>query len=238
MPEYDRDLIGWAQAQAALLRADRLGEIDAEHIADEIEDVGAAQAVELQSGIRQILSRLINLQLSPSHDRRHVWIAELFELRAQLETRAVNIPMERIAELFARAWPQAHRAGAGLDVPAECPYTLDQVLDSSFLPLVVEDESTRSVFLGFDLNRGSAELPHFEIRALAMIGAGLLTRHRGDEKAIRKLGDLARKFDGYRENETVKALAQLLDEAADPHDLDDDTAMRELTKLLKSRGVI
>ena len=139
MPEYDQDLlIGWAQAQAELLRAGRLDEIDAEHIADEIEDVGAAQAVELQTGIRQILCRLINLQLSPSHDQRHVWIAELFELRAQIETRAVNVPRDRLTELFARAWPQARRAGKGLglDVPSECPYSLDQVLDSSFLPLV------------------------------------------------------------------------------------------------------
>lgn len=238
MPEYDQDLIGWAQAQAALLRAGRLAEIDAEHVADEIEDVGAAQAVELQSSLRQILSRLINLQLSPSHDRRHAWIAELFELRALVETRAVNVPRDRLTELFARAWPQARRAGTGLDVPAECPYTLDQVLDSSFLPLVVEDESTRSVFLGFDLNRGSAELPHFEIRALAMIGAGLLMRHRGDADAIRKLGRLAEKFDAYRENQTVKALAHLIDEAADPAGVDDDTAIRELTALLKSRGVI
>ncbi len=101
-----------------------------------------------------------------------------------------------------------------------------------------DNDDSRSVFLGCDLNRGSAELPHFEIRALAMIGAGLVERHQGDAEAIRKLGRLARKFDGYRENETVKALAQLLDEAADPQGLDDDKAMAELTALLKSRGVI
>ena len=149
MPDYNRDLIGWAQEQAALLRAGRLAEIDAEHIADEIAGIANAMQVGLQ-----------------------------------------------------------------------------------------DDARTESVFLGYDLSRGSTELPHFEIRALAMIGAGLLMRHRGDAKAIRKLGRLAQKFDGYRENETVKALAHLLDEAADPAGIDDDTAIRELTALLKSRGII
>jgi hypothetical protein len=40
-PLYERDLYAWVQEQVALLRAGRLGEIDAENIAEEISDVGA-----------------------------------------------------------------------------------------------------------------------------------------------------------------------------------------------------
>ena len=39
MTSYDQDVVAWAREQAALLRAGRFGEIDVEHIADEIEDV-------------------------------------------------------------------------------------------------------------------------------------------------------------------------------------------------------
>ncbi len=62
------------------------------------------------------------------------------------------------------------------------------------------------------IDRG--ELSWFEIRALASIGAGLLMRHLGDSKVINKLARLAVSFDSYRHNETAKAMALLLDDAA------------------------
>lgn len=64
------------------------------------------------------------------------------------------------------------------------------------------------------------ELDWLEIRALASIGAGLLTRHRGDPKAIEKLGRLAVSFDTVCHNETAKMLAILMEDAAGgPFDL-------------------
>ncbi len=58
------------------------------------------------------------------------------------------------------------------------------------------------------------ELSWLEIRALASIGAGLLMRHLGDRMAIDKLARLAVSFDGFRHNETAKAMSNLLDDAA------------------------
>jgi len=64
------------------------------------------------------------------------------------------------------------------------------------------------------------ELDWLEVRALASIGAGLLTRHRGDPKAIEKLGRLAVSFDTVYHNETAKMLAVLMEDAAgEPFDL-------------------
>ena len=37
---YDKDVILWSEEQARLLRAGRFAELDIEHLADEIEDVG------------------------------------------------------------------------------------------------------------------------------------------------------------------------------------------------------
>ena len=61
------------------------------------------------------------------------------------------------------------------------------------------------------------ELPWLEIRALGCIGAGLLRRHLGEPKAIQKLARLAVPFDGFRYNETLKAMTQLLEAAAGGH---------------------
>ena len=58
------------------------------------------------------------------------------------------------------------------------------------------------------------ELPWPEIRALASIGAGLLMRHLGDPKAIKKLGRLAVLFDSVHHNMTAKYMATLLEDAA------------------------
>jgi hypothetical protein len=37
---YETDIVAWANEQAALLRAGKLSQLDIEHIADEVEDVG------------------------------------------------------------------------------------------------------------------------------------------------------------------------------------------------------
>lgn len=84
----------------------------------------------------------------------------------------------------------------------------------------------RSVFFSWRVT--NEELPHFEIRALAAIGAGLLMRHRGDAKAIRKLVKLSRRIDNYRPNETSKALVALCDEAAGPDGYGDDAAFEAI----------
>lgn len=80
------------------------------------------------------------------------------------------------------------------------------------------------------------ELPHMEIRALASIGAGLLERHRGDAKAVRKLARLATSFDNYRPNETAKALNVLCEEAAGPGYDDTDEVLAELARRHALRG--
>jgi len=40
---YEKDVVAWASEQAALLRAGKFSELDIEHIADEVEDVGRSE---------------------------------------------------------------------------------------------------------------------------------------------------------------------------------------------------
>jgi hypothetical protein len=53
---YERDVVAWANEQAALLRAGKLSDIDIAHIADEIEDVGKSEQRELASRMAQLLA--------------------------------------------------------------------------------------------------------------------------------------------------------------------------------------
>ncbi len=141
---YEHDFLLWTEQQAALLRAGKLAELDSEHLLEEIESMGKEQKLALQSLLRLIMLHLLKLDYSPAKDPRNKWIEELLEFRAQAENRLEETPsLHHYAdELFAKAWPQARRMaiktfnlyGEKVAIPLECPYTLQQVLDSDFLP--------------------------------------------------------------------------------------------------------
>ena len=141
---YEQDFLRWTEQQAALLRAGRLADLDIEHLREEIEDMGKEQKLALQSLLRMILVHLLKLEFSPAHDLRNQWIEEVLGFRAQAENRLEDTPSLRhyADELFAKAWPQARKIarksfeiyGENMQVPVECPYTLEQVLGSDFLP--------------------------------------------------------------------------------------------------------
>jgi hypothetical protein len=49
LTDYDEDLVAWALANAALLRARCFSKIDADHLAEELEDVGKSERRALRS---------------------------------------------------------------------------------------------------------------------------------------------------------------------------------------------
>jgi len=56
---YDKDVILWSQEQARLLRAGRFAELDIEHLADEIEDVGKSEKRELANRMAVLLAHFL-----------------------------------------------------------------------------------------------------------------------------------------------------------------------------------
>ena len=139
---YDRDFVEWTRCNAALLRAGRLNEIDAEHIAEEIEDLGAGQERELGSRLRVILTHLLKLRAEPGSRAGQGWKATIkiqrFEVLRLLE-RAPSL-QGRIEEEVSRVYGLAvSRAAAGTRLPETafppaCPFIADQILDNEYLP--------------------------------------------------------------------------------------------------------
>lgn len=64
-PAYDDDWIGWAAANAALLRAGRLSQVDALHLAEELEDMGKSERRSLSSHLCNLMLHLLKWQLQP-----------------------------------------------------------------------------------------------------------------------------------------------------------------------------
>ena len=73
---YDKDVLLWSQEQARLLRARRFDELDIEHLADEIEDVGKSEKRELASRMAVLLAHLLKWSRQ-QENRTNSWRATI-----------------------------------------------------------------------------------------------------------------------------------------------------------------
>jgi hypothetical protein len=138
---YDKDVVAWANEQAALLRAGKLSAIDVEHIAEEIEDVGRSEKRELTSRVAVLLAHLLTWQFQParrSASWRRTIDAQCEDVSYALtespspKTLLANPDFERLA--WKKAVAQAVTE-TGLDVfPEACPWPMGQTLDTEFFP--------------------------------------------------------------------------------------------------------
>lgn len=138
---YDDDFYGWCLEQAALVRAGRLGELDKENVAEELESLGSEQAHSLESSYRVLLLHLLKWRYQPKK-RTRSWAGTIARERINAEARlAGNRGLnQHKRRLFAEAYGRARRLAAvetGLAVatfPPDCPFTLEQILDDEFWP--------------------------------------------------------------------------------------------------------
>ena len=80
-PAYDVDLVAWAAAQAALLRAGRVAEADLANIAEELDDVGKSQRLALASHVGTVIEHLMKTQASKAREPRNGWRATVRRAR-------------------------------------------------------------------------------------------------------------------------------------------------------------
>jgi hypothetical protein len=140
---YEQDVVAWANEQAALLRSGNLSAIDIEHIAQEIEDVGKSEQRELANRMAVLLLHLFKWQYQPE-GRGASWQVTIKSQRDSIERRIRNTPSLKASlgnpEWWADAWGDAVSAASkktGLDyaqLPLDCPWTAEEVLDHSFFP--------------------------------------------------------------------------------------------------------
>jgi hypothetical protein len=143
---YDEDIYAWAQEQASALRRlaathrDLPNELDLEHVAAEIEDVGKSELRATESLLAQVLIHLVKAYADPSSVAAGHWMEEA--LRLQMDARRAFGPsMRRLIDLE-DIWRGAVRIataklrGYGVEgvppLPRGCPFTLDELLAEGF----------------------------------------------------------------------------------------------------------
>ena len=143
---YNQDIIAWASEQARLLRTGQFGQLDIEHIAEEIEDVGKSEQRELASRMALLLAHLLKWQFQSAY-RGNSWLRTIIDQRGGIIRRLKKTPSLKAsledADWWADAWQDARlqasrETGIGYDAfPEILPWDLQQIVDPEFWPAPV-----------------------------------------------------------------------------------------------------
>ena len=143
---YERDFYTWTQKQAeALRRLNDRGDVDVEHVAEAIEDLGREQRHAVAGYLTRILIHLLKLEYAPAEPPRRGWMVEVETWRVDLAIRLQENPglVPHLAAIFADAWPPALKKTSialredGIDLgslPKSPLFTLDQARAEGWFP--------------------------------------------------------------------------------------------------------
>lgn len=140
--DYDKDFYEWTQRTSELIRQRLFSDIDFEHVADEIADMGRRDQREVRSRMIVLIMHLLKWQLQPELREQSTWRATIVEQRRELHLVFTDspslkpIPGKELERLFRRAVKDAAaETGISQDkFPQQCPFSAEQVLDDSFWP--------------------------------------------------------------------------------------------------------
>lgn len=138
---YEADFYQWTQAQAAHLRAKEWPALDVDHLAEEIESLGASDRRALRSYLLRLSQHLLKWHYQPQR-RGESWQQGIDHARLQIELILEDSPSLRafLPEAAAWAYPRGRKEAAketGLPLatfPEVCPWSLEQLQDENFLP--------------------------------------------------------------------------------------------------------
>src|SRR3954469_5747116 len=138
---YDTDFAEWTRHNAELLRSGRASEADLEHIAEEIEDMGKREQRSLHNRFVRLIEHLLKGQYQPGRrgsSRSRTIVVQRIGIQRLLSAN----PSFRAAlpEVVAEAYADATRIVSAVtyqsrtDFPASCPFSIEQLLDESYMP--------------------------------------------------------------------------------------------------------
>jgi hypothetical protein len=132
---YDTDFYAWTQDQAQKLREVRDTRLDAEHLAEEVADLGRSELRAVTSHLKQMLVHLLKIAYSSADAPQAGWLAEARMHRDEALSALSPSMMQRLdlARIWSTAGATANDALAGFGEPAipqdlACPFTLDELL--------------------------------------------------------------------------------------------------------------
>ena len=138
---YDRDFMNWVETTAQLLKEQKFAALDLENLIEEIEGMGRSNKSALRSNLIVVLMHLLKWQYQVDK-RSNSWKFTIREHRRRLDEDFEDSPSLKVycLEILAQCYQNARNLAAdetGLNLrifPVESPFSIEQVLDSEFLP--------------------------------------------------------------------------------------------------------
>ncbi len=139
--EYDSDFHAWIQHHITLLKEGRFGEIDAEHLILELEDMGKSNLRDLESRFIILIAHLLKWQFQPDK-RSNSWSSSINEQRVRIARLLRKTPSlkRELYNAIEDALPDTLEIAVDDTTlppsifPNKCPYTIEQLLDKTFYP--------------------------------------------------------------------------------------------------------
>ena len=136
---YTSDETAWLDEMARLVAERRLGDIDLDHLAQFLADVSNSQRREVENRLAALLAHLLKWAYQPDR-RSRSWRATIVEQQQEFRGLAARGVLRNHAdavlpEVYRRAVERAAaETGIAPDYfPADCPYTVGQLLTTDFL---------------------------------------------------------------------------------------------------------
>lgn len=138
---YQTDFNTWTDQTARLLKEGRWAEIDAEHLIEEIEDLGKRDRRAVMSQLIRLLLHLLKWQYQPER-RSDSWLDSITDARVQIELAFEDSPSLRnyLITQVEKSYERSRRQAAQqteLEIstfPESCLYSIDDVLTQNWLP--------------------------------------------------------------------------------------------------------
>jgi Domain of unknown function DUF29 len=148
MPDdlYDRDILIWSEHQADLIRrlarGERVNDVDWDHVAEEIEDVGRSELHAVESYLALTIVDLLKVHGWPASSTAQHWGVEAMVFQQDAVRRFTpsmrqKIDLERLYAKAAEGLEHATFDGSSpRTFPLRCPFTLDQLMGENLTGLM------------------------------------------------------------------------------------------------------
>ncbi|MGB5594980.1 MAG: DUF29 domain-containing protein [Crocosphaera sp.] len=138
---YEKDYYLWLEETVQLLREGKLRELDVSNLIEEIEDMGISQKNALESNLIILLMHLLKWKYQPEKQSGS-WRGSIREHRRRILKAFKNSPSLKryFEEVFNESYQEARKQAAdetelSLNIfPESCPFEIEQILDSEYLP--------------------------------------------------------------------------------------------------------
>lgn len=138
---YESDFYAWTQEQATLLRDEQWSQIDLQNLIEEIQSLGKQQRQELRNRLSVLIGHLLKWEYQSGH-RSRSWLATLRIQRLDIAELLEDNPSLKpyVEEALCKAYLKGVELAVGetdlpkRTFPAECPYSLAEIVDYDFYP--------------------------------------------------------------------------------------------------------